>query len=741
MPPDLACAVHARGVVGTDLRQTLNKCGAIRQIHYFLNDQSEREAFVTFKYKSDAVYAKTKHSFDDVQIFGIVDDFWKSRYIESQNADPNLSGMQKVNDYDTFMPHALGQPPPAPAGDDYLSDPAGFVVHVEGEVLGTPTDCKFTRFGAVRQIFRFSASSGKPHAFIAFENRIAAASARNAGHIDQLPIDALSRSEWMMKKYRELIEQDVPYSNGLPPPDHYLDQPPSPPGSPRNGRAQPVVYERSSWTREGDAGRQGRQGRGPPPYGPPRSRAPDTSPRRGPPRHEPPRHEPPRHFPGDERALSTAPRPVYHDELARVPVDRAPVQPYPANGTSNREPIGWKDGRDYPPPGYDRERMSPGYSHPPVVPADPRYDPIPGRPREYDDRAGRPSPREASRYSPYPPRSPAAPHYPPPPRERVPASPGYPPPLPVDVRMDDGPRRERAPSADSRRMSARGMEAPIVPLTKPLSATAPSEEALNTLKFMRDMQCQPGQYHIAAEKEPRFADAEVITLEGIKVALSSPRPSEAAPLYLFLARLQGERFKTERNPALVLRLARDVVVNLDEASALGRQPLEPAMQNLRQEMWAYTRSRASDADVEMMDLARPAGEDPDAQIQRLTEKLRRTREDARRMEDELDRERRERRKIQMQLADAQDGLARTSRAAKHDVEDLRKANERYVERIAELEREIQKMKSATPGPGVSPTQLQVGQAAIARSESTSEAQADVKVDSKEGVVEALKVGS
>lgn len=66
------------------------------------------------------------------------------------------------------------------------------------------------------------------------------------------------------------------------------------------------------------------------------------------------------------------------------------------------------------------------------------------------------------------------------------------------------------------------------------------------------------------------------------VALLSSRPSEAAPLYLFLARLQGERFKTERNPALVLRLARDVVVNLDEASALGRQPLEPAMQNLRQ---------------------------------------------------------------------------------------------------------------------------------------------------------------
>ena len=111
-----------------------------RQIHYFLNDQAEREgelvlsvegdarrlimfptAFVTFKYKSDAVYAKTKHSFDDVQIFGIVDDFWKSRYIESQNADPILSGMQKVNDYDTFMPHALGQPPPAPAVSALIS--------------------------------------------------------------------------------------------------------------------------------------------------------------------------------------------------------------------------------------------------------------------------------------------------------------------------------------------------------------------------------------------------------------------------------------------------------------------------------------------------------------------------------------------------------------------------------------------------------------------------------------------
>lgn len=173
-------------------------------------------------------------------------------------------------------------------------------------------------------------------------------------------------------------------------------------------------------------------------------------------------------------------------------------------------------------------------------------------------------------------------------------------------------------------------------------------------------------------------------------------------------------------------------------------------------MWAHTRSRASgtsntsaflfktdnctDADVEMMDLARPTGEDPDAQIQRLTEKLRRTREDARRMEDELDRERRERRKIQMQLADAQDSLARTSRAAKHDVEDLRKSNDRHVERIAELEREIQKMKAATPVPGFPPPSVQAGQTTI-RSGSTSEAPADVKMDSKEGVAEALKVSS
>lgn len=82
--------------------------------------------------------------------------------------------------------------------------------------------------------------------------------------------------------------------------------------------------------------------------------------------------------------------------------------------------------------------------------------------------------------------------------------------------MDEMPRRERAPSTESRRMSTRSMEVPVPPPTKPLSATAPSEEALNTLKFMRDMQCQPGQYHIAAEKEPRFADAEVIALEGIK---------------------------------------------------------------------------------------------------------------------------------------------------------------------------------------------------------------------------------
>lgn len=78
-------------------------------------------AFVTFKYKSDAVYAKTKHSFGDVQIFGIVDDFWKGRYVESQNADPVKSGMQQVNDYDTFMPHAIGHSVPAPAVCTQLS--------------------------------------------------------------------------------------------------------------------------------------------------------------------------------------------------------------------------------------------------------------------------------------------------------------------------------------------------------------------------------------------------------------------------------------------------------------------------------------------------------------------------------------------------------------------------------------------------------------------------------------------
>ncbi|KAG8691353.1 hypothetical protein FRC11_004784 [Ceratobasidium sp. 423] len=116
--------------------------------------------------------------------------------------------------------------------------------------------------------------------------------------------------------------------------------------------------------------------------------------------------------------------------------------------------------------------------------------------------------------------------------------------------------------------------------------------------------------------------------------MSTSRPSEAAPLYLFLARLQGERFKTERNPALVLRLARDVVVNLDEASALSRQPLESAMQNLRQEM------------------------------------------------------------LQGQLADAQDNLGRTTRAAKNDVEDLKKSNERHLERIVELERELEKRSSS-----------------------------------------------
>ncbi|KAG8681266.1 hypothetical protein FRC09_017645, partial [Ceratobasidium sp. 395] len=320
-PPDLACAVHARGAIGTDLRKTLSKCGAIRQIHYFLNDRSEREAFVTFKYKSDAVYAKTKHSFDDVQIFGIAEDFWKNRYVESQNADPVKSGMEQINEYDTFMPRAITQPTPAPAGDDYLSDPAGFAVHVEGEVHGSPTDCKFTRFGPVRQILRFNATSGKPHAFIAFETRIAAAAARNAGHIDSLPIDALSRSEWMMKKYRELIQQDLSYSNGVAPSARYLEQGQSPPGSPRGGRAPAVVYERSSWTRESDSGRQSRA---PPPSYPPRSRGPDSSPRLGPARHEPPpRHE--LRYPPDDRVLSSAPRSVYRDDPPRVPVDREPA--------------------------------------------------------------------------------------------------------------------------------------------------------------------------------------------------------------------------------------------------------------------------------------------------------------------------------------------------------------------------------------------------------------------------------
>ncbi|EUC58712.1 hypothetical protein RSOL_273270 [Rhizoctonia solani AG-3 Rhs1AP] len=677
MPPDLACAVHARGLVGNDLRQALNKCGAIRQVHYFINERGEREAFVTFKYKSDAVYAKTKHSFGDVQIFGIVDDFWKSRYVESQNADPEKSGLQQINDYDTFMPHPIARSTPAPGGDDYISDPAGFVVHVEGEVHGTAADNKFNRFGPVRQILRFGATSGRPHAFIVFETRIGAAAARNQGHIDQLPIDALSRSEWMMKKYRELIQQDHPFSNGSVSSDPFPNAPPSPSRSPR--RAPAVVYERSSWTRETDIGRSSR---GPPSYNPPpphtRARVP-----------EPPRHEP-RPYPDDGRVLA-APRTIYRDEPPRMSVDRPSSQPYPPNGNSSRESIGWKDGRDYPPPppsGYERERMTPpGYPT-----SDPRYDPPlpPSRTREYDDRAGRPPPRDSARYSPYPP--PRATSGPYPPRERVPLSPGpgYPPP-PPPMPVDDVPRRERALSNDSRRMAAARMEAPLPPKT--LSPTATSEEALNTLKFMRDMQCQPGQYLIAAEKEPRFADAEALALEGIKVAISTSRPSEAAPLYLFLARLQGERFKTERNPALVLRLARDVVVNLDEASALSRQPLESAMQNLRQEMWAYTRSRASDADVEMLDISR-SGEDPNAQIQRLMDKLRRAREDMRRMEDDLDRERRERRRLQGQLADVQDNLARTTRAAKSDVEDLKKANDRHLERIVELERELEKRSSS-----------------------------------------------
>ncbi|CAE6419468.1 unnamed protein product [Rhizoctonia solani] len=682
-PPDLACAVHARGLVGNDLRQALNKCGAIRQVHYFLNERGEREAFVTFKYKSDAVYAKTKHSFGDVQIFGIVDDFWKNRYVESQNADPEKSGLQQINDYDTFMPHPIVRGTPAPGftlKGKYMALPPTtslFDSVLFGKFFGLalPVDglMASASHGALSQR---TLTDNPTTAFIVFETRIGAAAARNQGHIDQLPIDALSRSEWMMKKYRELIQQDHSFSNGSGSSDPFPNAPPSPSRSPR--RAPPVVYERNSWTRETDLGRAPR---GPPPYNPPpphtRSRAP-----------EPPRHEP-RPYPDDGRVLA-GPRTIYRDEPPRMPVDRPPSQPYPSNGNSSRESIGWKDGRDYPPPpsGYERERMTPpGYPT-----SDPRYDPPlpPSRTREYDDRAGRPPPRESARYSPYPP--PRATGGPYPPRERVPLSPGpgYPPP-PPPMPVDDVPRRERALSNDSRRMAAARMEAPLPPKT--LSPTATSEEALNTLKFMRDMQCQPGQYLIAAEKEPRFADAEALALEGIKVAISASRPSEAAPLYLFLARLQGERFKTERNPALVLRLARDVVVNLDEASALSRQPLESAMQNLRQEMWAYTRSRASDADVEMLDISR-SGEDPNTQIQRLMDKLRRAREDMRRMEDDLDRERRERRRLQGQLADVQDNLARTTRAAKSDVEDLKKANDRHLERIVELERELEKRSSS-----------------------------------------------
>ncbi|KAG8747118.1 hypothetical protein FRC10_002167 [Ceratobasidium sp. 414] len=617
-----------------------------RQIHYFLNDRSEREAFVTFKYKSDAVYAKTKHSFGDVQIFGITDEFWKNRYVESQNADPVKSGMQQVNDYDTFMPHAISQPTPAPAGDDYLSDPAGFAIHVEGEVHGSPTDCKFTRFGPV--------TSRIPTAW----PPLLAISNKDKAHLGALMADV--RPPWFMNEThgQEMVTPDVNRARLL----HLIHL---------------VLEDQILLLGLAQLDMNLRQGMSPP----------DTS-----------------------HAIIPLMIGLFQAHHVLPTATTRLVYLWTVSQHC-RDSIGWKDSRDYPPSGYERDRLSPGY-----VAADPRYDPLPSRPRDYDDRGRQPPQRESTRYSPYPQRSPVIPHYAS--RDRVPASTSYPPPLPVDARLDDIPRRERAPGSDSRHLS-RSLDGPAAPLTKPLSATATSEEALNTLKFMRDMQCQPSQYHIAAEKEPRFADAEALALEGIKVALSTQRPSEAAPLYLFLARLQGERFKTERNPALVLRLARDVVVNLDEASALSRQPLEASMQSLRQ-----------DVDVEMVDVPRPTGEDPDAQVQRLMDKLRRAREDIRRMEDDLDRERRERRRIQTQLADAQDSLTRTTRAAKNDIEDMKKANERHMERIAELERELE--RKSTPKLASMPfTPLP------AQPRAASETPGEMNGDSKDGVMQVV----
>lgn len=172
-------------------------------------------------------------------------------------------------------------------------------------------------------------------------------------------------------------------------------------------------------------------------------------------------------------------------------------------------------------------------------------------------------------------------------------------------------------------------------------------------------------------------------------------------------------------------------------------------------MWAYTRSRASgtfhgrtsnvdylltieylDADVEMLDISR-SGEDPDTQIQRLMDKLRRARDDMRRMEDDLDRERRERRRMQMQLADAQDNLARTTRTAKNDMEDLKRANERHLERIVELERELEKRNSVRPA-SVPITGPPAQSTPTTLANSISDVPADIQIDSKEEMAKAMR---
>jgi chromosome segregation ATPase len=146
----------------------------------------------------------------------------------------------------------------------------------------------------------------------------------------------------------------------------------------------------------------------------------------------------------------------------------------------------------------------------------------------------------------------------------------------------------------------------------------------------------------------------------------------------------------------------------------------------------------SDADVEMLDISR-SGDDPDTQIQRLMDKLRRAREEMRRMEDDLDRERRDRRRMQMQLADAQDNLVRTTRAAKSDVEDLKKANDRHLERIVELERELEKRnpgRTASVPITAPPTQS----TPTTQANSIPDAPADAQIDSKEEMAKAMNEG-